>query len=287
VTGQKGFAAFDLEIMSGDRDTPAGLTRSVKMKFKGQEAHASRPHQGRNAADVACGFFDRIGDCAEAVICEASGGTVRNKVMGELTVFMLAGSGIVEKFAKMKDDSIEIERVDPIGEGCGKDGGAVNLASFHKFLRSVREIAFFNGSAEDSFFAPSKPTLNIGTIHGAGGSLKFLFDLRVIPPLKATDVANRVLNAARGSGFSGRLDFPHDPIPPVKTGLDGNEKEKLSGILSDIGKSAYTEAALYSGLGLKALIAGPGNLLVHKPDEYIAVDALVKGIEIYERLALL
>ncbi|MBM4389431.1 MAG: M20/M25/M40 family metallo-hydrolase, partial [Deltaproteobacteria bacterium] len=60
VTGQKGFAAFDLEIMSGDRDTPAGLTRSVKMKFKGQEAHASRPHQGRNAADVACGFFDRI-----------------------------------------------------------------------------------------------------------------------------------------------------------------------------------------------------------------------------------
>src|SRR5690606_11742712 len=47
-----------------------------------------------------------------------------------------------------------------------------------------------------------------------------------------------------------------------------------------------TEAGIFQGLGMSAVICGPGSIeQAHKPDEYLALDQLAQCLDMLERLA--
>ncbi len=61
----------------------------------------------------------------------------------------------------------------------------------------------------------------------------------------------------------------------------------LTGILGTkpIGAPYFTEALDYTELGIPTVICGPGNIdQAHTPDEYITLDQLNKGVNLFKRL---
>jgi acetylornithine deacetylase len=61
----------------------------------------------------------------------------------------------------------------------------------------------------------------------------------------------------------------------------------LTGILETepIGAPYFTEAVDYTEAGIPTVICGPGNIdQAHTPDEYITLDQLDKGVDLFKRL---
>ena len=73
------------------------------------------------------------------------------------------------------------------------------------------------------------------------------------------------------------LDVPEgSEIVRLLTGILGTEP---------IGAPYFTEAVDYTGAGISTVICGPGNIdQAHTPDEYITLDQLDKGVNLFKRL---
>ena len=75
-------------------------------------------------------------------------------------------------------------------------------------------------------------------------------------------------------------------------GLDPNGPEAARALLADLlGDDQAstvpfgTEAGLFQGLGLSAVVCGPGSIeQAHKPDEYVSVDQLGACLALLEKL---
>ncbi|NOZ00961.1 MAG: M20 family metallopeptidase [Deltaproteobacteria bacterium] len=129
--------------------------------------------------------------------------------------------------------------------------------------------------------------MNVGSVDVEGRDLVFACDMRTVPGCDYRALLKDILEQARACFTDVDLRFPHAPLPATWTDLAPSFTQALSGSLDEFGKAAYTEASVYAPAGLKPIIAGPGNLLVHRPNEHIEVSALEKGGDLYEKLATL
>lgn len=148
----------------------------------------------------------------------------------------------------------------------------------------------------DPVFAPAYSTIQIGTIRG-GEALNIIpeccaieIEARAIAgvsPAALLEPVREALEALRGDGFETGwqtiASYPALSLPAAAP---------IAGMLAAITGEAPlaavsygTEAGLYQGAGIDAIICGPGDIArAHKPDEYITGAELAACVAMLERL---
>ena len=147
----------------------------------------------------------------------------------------------------------------------------------------------------DPVFAPAYSTIQIGTIRG-GEALNIIpgccaieIEARAIAgvsPAALLEPVREALEALRGDGFETGwqtiASYPALSLPaaaPIAGMLAAITGEALAAV------SYGTEAGLYQGAGIDAIICGPGDIArAHKPDEYITGAELAACVAMLERL---
>lgn len=266
VQGEKGYVPFDVVargVLHRDRLGRVDEADAKVLLVVGQEAHSARPEQGRNALFEAAQMEDLEAVAGEVVLGFECRG-VRNKVPG------LCAVSYVTK-----------DRIRP-GGGTHTEWDIGPILGFLRFLQSLAdEVA----QVQDEHFNPPQVTLNVGAIQSVADEVVLACDLRPVPGLEHRAILDRVLSAARSIFPDATLRFPHPPLPPVWTTLPNPIPVEIAERIDPFGKSAYTEAAIFAPAGFPTVIAGPGNLLVHRSNEYVDVSALEAGKDLYLRLA--
>lgn len=267
VRGEKGYVPFDVVargVLHPDRPGHVDDEDVKVVLVVGQEAHSARPEQGRNALFEAA-FMDDVEAVAGEVVLGLDCRGVRNKVPGLLAV----------SYANR-------DRLRPGGTHTAWD-----IAPVLAFLRRLQSVAEEVAQVRDDRFRPPQVTLNAGTLQSVTDEVVLACDLRPVPGLDHRPVLHRVLSEARSVFPDATLRFPHPPLPAVWTPLPQAIESEIADRMDPFGKSAYTEAAVFAPAGFPTVIAGPGNLLVHRPNEYVDVAALVTARDLYLRLASL
>ncbi len=265
VPGQKGYVPFDVVARGVLHLAKPGHLDDTDVKVMlvvGQEAHSARPDEGKNALFEAAQMED-VEALASEVVLRLDCRGVRNKVPGLCAV----------SYAPR-------DRLRPGGTHTEWD-----LAPILAFLRRLQAIAEDLSRVRDDRFRPPQVTLNAGAVEPVMDEVVLACDLRPVPGLDHCRVLDRVLAEARAVFPDATLRFPHSPLPAVWTALPRAIRANLADRLDPFGKSAYTEAAVFAPAGFPSVIAGPGNLLVHRPNEYVDVEALVAAKDLYLRLA--
>lgn len=267
VQGEKGFVPFDI-VARGvvDNAVPGGIDDDdVKViMVVGQEAHSARPFQGKNALFEAT-HMDDVAEVANKLVLGLDCPGIRNKLPG-LAVVSWAEP------ADLQPEGIHAE---------------VKLAPVLDFLTRFQAIIEDLDATRDDHFKPPQVTMNVGAVNTVGRDLVFSCDMRPVPACDFTAVLEQVRTAAGAAFGDVSLGHPHAALPPVWSQLDPAFEAAIGDQMDVIGKSAYTEAAVYAPAGYPVVIAGPGNLLVHRPNEHIAISALVAGGDLYEKIARL
>ncbi len=267
VRGQKGYVPFDVVARGVLRPNQPGRVDEADVKVTlvvGQEAHSARPEEGRNALFEAAGMEDVEALASEVVVGVVCRG-VRNKVPGLCAV----------SYATR-------DRLKPGGTHTAWD-----LKPVLAFLERLRAVAEDLAAVRDERFRPPQVTLNVGSLESVADEVVMACDLRPVPGLDHRAVLDRVLGEARAVFQDAALRFPHPPLPAVWTTLPTALEAEIADRVDPFGKSAYTEAAVFAPAGFPVVIAGPGNLLVHRPNEYVDVGALLAAKDLYLRLASL
>ncbi|MBM4396752.1 MAG: M20/M25/M40 family metallo-hydrolase [Deltaproteobacteria bacterium] len=265
VTGQKGYVPFDViarDAVARDAPgaVPADLVRTLVVV--GQEAHSARPATGRNAL-FEMAHDDDVELIQDTIALEIECRGVRNKVPGVASI----------RYADMA--------------GLLMDGThhEVPLRVVLDFLRRMDALAGRLAESTDGRFDPPGVTLNVGSVSVQGRDLVFACDARHVPGVTPREVLDAALAEARAAFGEAGLRHPFAPLAPVWTEPDDAMRTAFADCLEGCGKSAYTEAAVFAEAGFRTVIAGPGNLLVHRPNEHVDVAALHAGGELYVRLA--
>jgi len=162
------------------------------------------------------------------------------------------------------------------------------LIDFRKELQS---------SYQNSDFAVSVPTLNLGCIHGGDnpnricGQCELEYDLRPLPGMNIDNlretIAQRVkpLEEQFGVKISAESLFPG--IPPFQNDASSElvqTAEKLTGYTAQ-SVAFGTEAPFLQGLGMDTIVMGPGSIdQAHQPDEYLAFDQIKPTVAILEQM---
>lgn len=265
VCGEKGYVPFDV-VARGiiKRHLPGRVDEEDLnvLLVVGQEAHSARPEEGRNALFEAARMEDVETLTSHAVLrIECQG--VRNKLPG------LCAFSYVSRESLRPDGTHTEWDIRPVLQ----------------FLRGLEEMAERLRSFQDERFRPAYVTLNVGGIVAFSDEVSFACDLRTIPGLDHRQVLNDVAALAKASFPDTTFRFPHPPLPALWTNLSKEFVAQIGDRIDPFGKSAYTEAAIFVPAGIPTIIAGPGNLLVHRPNEYIEVGAIEKAAELYVRIA--
>lgn len=162
------------------------------------------------------------------------------------------------------------------------------LIDFRKELQSTYQ---------NSDFAVSVPTLNLGCIHGGDnpnricGQCELEYDLRPLPGMNIDNlretIAQRVkpLEEQFGVQISAESLFPG--IPPFQNDASSElvqTAEKLTGYTAQ-SVAFGTEAPFLQGLGMDTIVMGPGSIdQAHQPDEYLAFDQIKPTVAILEQM---
>lgn len=149
----------------------------------------------------------------------------------------------------------------------------------------------------DGFEVPH-PTLNFGAVHGGDSpnricaTCRLALDIRLLPGMGVE--ATRAALHRRLDGLSlpdPRLRWSCHPlslgVPPFETAPDADlvsAAEALSG--TPAGAVGFgTEAPFLQRLGLETVVLGAGHIeQAHRPDEYLDLAQMERGIELYRRL---
>ena len=148
--------------------------------------------------------------------------------------------------------------------------------------------------ASDPFCGPA--TLSVGTIRG-GVSVNVVpddcvieIDRRVVPGEDSATAREHVI-ATLGSSAGLEHRPPFLDLPPLEGELNGPLAERLSGLVHEqigrgeiTGATYGTHAAFYAGLGVPAIVFGPGSIeQAHTEDEWVSTDQVLQATEILWR----
>lgn len=150
-------------------------------------------------------------------------------------------------------------------------------------------------------FEPPYSTLNVGMINGGTAhniiakDCSFTVDYRYIPQDDYAAVISKIdLIVSKLSA-----DMSHDhpetgisakivEIPAFRAEEDGNAEalcRQLSGKNSTLSVSYGTEAGQFQERGYSTIVCGPGSIdQAHKPDEYIEIEQVKKGVQFIKSL---
>ena len=150
---------------------------------------------------------------------------------------------------------------------------------------------------QNSDFAVSVPTLNLGCIHGGDnpnricGACELEYDLRPLPGMSPDNLRDAVskrlqpLESQFGVEIITEALFPG--LPPFHNDKHSelvSMAEKLTGYQAEA-VAFGTEAPFLQGLGMDTIVMGPGSIdQAHQPDEYLAFDQIKPTVAVLEQL---
>jgi acetylornithine deacetylase len=182
--------------------------------------------------------------------------------------------------------------------GVSANGEAVDLMVA---LRQIQNDLI--ASADDnSPFDPPYPTMSIGEMWGGTATnilareCTFLFDLRSPPGYNPDEILQPFLEIAAAKDAELKSRFPESgvrvtkltDVPPLGPSEDNAAESLARALTGDNAMRAVsyaTEAGQFHQAGMSSVICGPGSIeQAHKPNEFIAIDQLKQGVEIFEKL---
>lgn len=147
-----------------------------------------------------------------------------------------------------------------------------------------------------------RPTVSVNTIKGGTGA-------NVVPDHAVIDIDRRLMPGEDpieahqemidyvASQVPADLEIEHEPPWNQSHGLQAGENQvwaeeiamvaRSTGITSEIASVPYgTDAWVIAQLGIPTVVFGPGSIdQAHTDDEWISVEQLEKGVEVYRRIA--
>ncbi|HQC45458.1 MAG TPA: M20/M25/M40 family metallo-hydrolase [Myxococcota bacterium] len=265
VLGEKGYIPFDLIASDVIETGHVGCFHDDSIHtilVRGQESHSARPREGSNALfDLA--WLEEVQEIDGDIVLSVACAGVRNKVPAHVQIRHGREGDLV----------------------AGGTHDRIKLDKLLDFLRYLDETSEELRSVVDSRFLPPEVTLNVGALKRFENKLVFACDLRVIPGFDHESFLADLLEQARRILGTAEIRYPYPSLPPVWQELEPEFFDKMGEKLDSYGKSAYTEAAVFAINGFTAVIAGPGNLHVHRHDESISIAAFKDGAELYMDLA--
>ncbi len=157
-----------------------------------------------------------------------------------------------------------------------------------RWLRGVLEAELPKFSQEGL----TPPTFNIGTIQGGTKSnivpdrCAASVDMRTIPQQESVGYLTSVIERLKARFPQMQIDVQHYPS------LFTKPEHPLIATLEKcgaacVGASWFCDAAIFSGKGMPSVAVGPGSIRqAHTADEWIAVEALEKGVDFYRDFLL-
>lgn len=176
--------------------------------------------------------------------------------------------------------------------------GANALEAMHSVLGKLIDFRHeLQREHQNSNFAVSVPTLNLGCVHGGDnpnricGHCDLEYDLRPLPGMNINNlresVAKRVKPLEDQFGVTITTEALFPGIPPFEN--DANSElvstaEKLTGYTAQT-VAFGTEAPFLQQLGMDTIVMGPGSIdQAHQPDEYLAFDQIKPTVAILEQM---
>jgi acetylornithine deacetylase len=141
------------------------------------------------------------------------------------------------------------------------------------------------------------PTLNLGYIHGGDNPNRICadcelhIDIRTLPGMEIdallSAMQSRLRDAVAGSGLELTCSALIEGTPPMDTPAASEivrSTEELTGY--EATSAAFgTEGPYFNQMGISTVILGPGDIdQAHQPDEYLAADRIVPGIDLLRKL---
>lgn len=196
-----------------------------------------------------------------------------------------------------KHKGILIGRIDVTGRSGHSSNpalGANAIDGMHAVIGSLMQ--WREEAAErhrDGDFAVPVPTLNLGRIAGGDSpnricpSCELLFDVRTMPSMEMATITRElselVSAALEGSGLSGELSLPMEPLAPMETPPGSAivaAAERLTGNPARTVAFA-TEGPFLNELGCETVVLGPGDIdTAHQPNEFVPVDNMLRMVGI-------
>ena len=189
---------------------------------------------------------------------------------------------------------------------CNPTIGVNAITAATKLITKTEEIAARLRSNPDSSspFEPPYSTINIGTIEGGtarnatAGWCHFNWEIRPMPGENCENIINELEDYATEvllppmKAVSPAADInmiTEVKVPP----LDDSNADEAAAFISDITGlnsrnvvSFGTDAGYFSDAHYSTVVFGPGSLSrAHKPDEYIRIDELDRGLEFLKNVA--
>lgn len=194
------------------------------------------------------------------------------------------------------------------GFACHSSDPRKGVSALEHALRFIAEIErlgleLARSAAADSPFDPPASTVNVGRLEAGtarnivAGSAAFDWEVRLTPPDDAKTIFARIerlveeqlLPEMRASFAGARIETEVEAAyPGLEVVADGSAlalAQRLTGVNGHDVVAFGTDAGCFQRAGLPTVVLGPGHIdQAHKPDEYIAVGELERGLAVLHRL---
>lgn len=144
-------------------------------------------------------------------------------------------------------------------------------------------------------FEIAVPTMNLGCIRGGDnpnricGQCELQFDLRPLPGMQINELRSDIDRLLQPISEKHAIKIQHEALFEGVDAYEENEQsalikkaEQLTSHKSDSVAFA-TEAPFFQGMGKQTLVLGPGSIdQAHQPNEFLPLDQINPGIEIYK-----
>jgi acetylornithine deacetylase len=253
IHAHKGYAKFEAHVRCARRRASGASARAL---VRGESAHSSTPHLGRNAIEAA---LERVAAPDVAGVIALRGGTAVNQV----------------------PDRCELELVTR-GDASARAVEAFDPAPLVAFHRAWRELGAMLERLRNECFDPAHAVANLGSVAPAGDGFRFAFDVRPIPGRDARELVAPLEAAAELRCVRTNPALYTPPGATLVRCLAA--AQRTSGLPERVGtKATCTEAGLLAESGLEAAVFGAGVSTgnIHRPNEHTLVPQLARARDVY------
>ena len=183
--------------------------------------------------------------------------------------------------------------------GHASAAGALDASALHQALRwGARALEFVESESHARFGGLTGLRFNVGRVEGGikanmiAQQAEVRFGFRPLPSQAFDALHGRFQACAQPLGLDSYVETFRGPALPAGDVAQAEANRLHARDLADeaglpIGNAVdfWTEAALFSGAGMTALVFGPGDIAqAHAPDEWVALDQLQTAAGHYVRL---
>mgnify|MGYP006276816821 FL=1 len=194
------------------------------------------------------------------------------------------------------------------GFACHSSDPRKGVSALEHALRFIAEIErlgseLARSAAADSPFDPPASTVNVGRLEAGtarnivAGSAAFDWEVRLTPPDDAKTIFARIERLVEeqllpemrarfaGARIETEVEAAYPGLEVVEDGSALALAQRLTGVNGHDVVAFGTDAGCFQRAGLPTVVLGPGHIdQAHKPDEYIAVGELERGLAVLDRL---